>query len=129
MATTHAEIEGYFSYRERYFAYLQLKLGGNFKGNARDANGFIKTNGYFDPWSHLSSIENRIDLYKMFPLLLDGKTIALSVRSGSSCMTAETNDEIFPKARITGHVNNDEYGRKKIGDLVTLWHFNEAKVK
>ena len=65
----------------------------------------------------------------MFPLLVDGKTVQLVVRAGGSCMTAETSDEIFPKARITGHTNEDRYGRKEIGDLVTLWHLNEAKVK
>lgn len=126
MPTTQKEIESHFTFQEKYYNYLKKKLGDLFKGEARKANGMIKTGAYYKPWDYLSTIEGRSKIRRIAIRCMKGKKVKMKIRSGESYMEAITNDELFPKMKPTRYLNDRNYGRKPIDYPIFIWKVNEV---
>lgn len=108
------QLMNYYDLQKRYYAYLHETLGSRFKGTPGRENGLIKTDCYHcDGWEHLSSVDSNGCFRKIAIMCMEGKSVVIKFRDGSSYKKAKVTPSSFPKM-IRGN-NEDRF----------LWNCNE----
>ena len=122
------DLNNYFDLQERYYSYLHDKLGNKFTGEARKANGMVRTHSsiHCDGWDHLSSVESDVSFRDIALLCMEGKGVVLNIRNGECYMEAITTPETFPKMKIVKKVKGESYGNLPKNDVRNIWQCNEV---
>jgi hypothetical protein len=127
MSITKNELNSYFDFQEKYFAFLHNKLGKLFRGEARKANGMIKIGGYHNEWEYLSSIEETYKFRNIALQCMKEKEIFLKIRYGSTYIKTKTNNSIFPKMKIIKYLSGKKYNSLSIGNNIYIWEVNNVE--